>query len=73
MNFGEALAIARTGYDRWAEKPHNRKLVRLIDGTPIPNDLIVDIAYAIVENVPRGPAQFTTEVKGHVAENDTTK
>lgn len=39
-----AIATATFGYIRWAEKPHNAKWVRMIDGTPIPNDLPVCIA-----------------------------
>jgi hypothetical protein len=40
------LQIAQAGYDAWAAKPHNKKWVRRIDGTPIPNDLLVNIAEA---------------------------
>ncbi len=31
------------GYREWARKPHNEKWVRKIDGTPIPNDVVVCI------------------------------
>ena len=35
------------GYDAWAAKPHNAKWVRKIDGTPIPNDIVVNIFEAL--------------------------
>jgi hypothetical protein len=46
MNF---IAIAQSGFDAWAAKPHNAKWFRRIDGTPIPNDLVVCIAQAFSE------------------------
>ena len=42
------IQVAMRGYAVWAAKPHNRKWVRLIDGTPIPNDLPVCIAMEFV-------------------------
>jgi hypothetical protein len=42
----DAMLIAQRGYDAWAAKPHNARWVRKLDGTPIPNDLIVNIAEA---------------------------
>lgn len=42
------MQAAQRGYDEWAAKPHNAKWVRKIDGTPIPNDLVVCIANAIL-------------------------
>lgn len=47
-----ALQLAERGYARWAEKPHNRKWARRIDGTPIRNDLLVNIANAVCEGLP---------------------
>lgn len=47
-----ALDMAQAGFDAWAAKPHNRKWVRRIDGTPIKNDLLVNIADAIVAAMP---------------------
>jgi hypothetical protein len=41
------MAVAETGFGTWAAKPHNVKWVRLIAGTPIENDLIVNMANAI--------------------------
>jgi hypothetical protein len=41
------MAVAETGFGTWAAKPHNVKWVRLIAGTPIENDLIVNMADAI--------------------------
>lgn len=40
---GVTLADVQRGYNRWAAKPHNAKWVRKIDGTPIANDLVVNI------------------------------
>ena len=48
MNFIEAMKVAEEGYKTWSEKPHNAKWVKRIDGTPIPNDLLVNIAEAFV-------------------------
>jgi len=39
-----AMTIVQTGYEEWAAKPHNKKWVRMIEHTPIPNDLVVCIA-----------------------------
>ena len=47
LSFGAALDLAQEGLDRWREKPHNAKWWRRIDGTPIPNDLLVNIAEVI--------------------------
>jgi hypothetical protein len=49
MNFVEALALCQKGYDAWKAKPHNKKWWKHVDGTPIPNDLLVCIAQAIAE------------------------
>jgi hypothetical protein len=46
MTLSDAMEIAQSGFDAWAAKPHNRKWVRKIDGTPIPNDLVLCIASA---------------------------
>jgi hypothetical protein len=43
----DAMNIAERGFNAWAAKEHNRKWVRLIDGTPIRNDLMVNIAEAM--------------------------
>lgn len=40
---------AKEGLEAWAEKPHNRKWWKRIDGTPIPNDLMICVAQAIGE------------------------
>ena len=44
MTFAEALETAQRGFDKWKAQPHNRRWFRRIDGTPIPNDLVVRIA-----------------------------
>lgn len=46
LNF---IAIAQAGFDAWASKPHNAKWFRRVDGTPIPNDVVVCIAVAFSE------------------------
>lgn len=47
MTFGGAMAIVDAGWNNWASKDHNGKWVRKIDGTPIQNDLKVNIAEAV--------------------------
>ena len=47
FGFSAALDICNEGLRRWREKPHNAKWWRRIDGTPIPNDLMVNIADAM--------------------------
>lgn len=48
MDFQEALETATHGLETWRAKPHNARWWRRIDGTPIPNDLLVNIAEAFV-------------------------
>jgi hypothetical protein len=50
MNFGEALDLAQEGLARWKDKEHNAKWWRRIDGTPIPNDLLVNIAEVFAQS-----------------------
>jgi hypothetical protein len=47
MTVFEAMKAAEAGLETWRSKPHNKRWWRLIDGTPIPNDLIVCIAQAV--------------------------
>jgi hypothetical protein len=47
INFVTALALCEQGLEKWKAKPHNAKWWRRIDGTPIPNDLLVNIAEEI--------------------------
>lgn len=47
MGFDAAMRIAERGFKTWAEKEHNKKWVERIDGTPIVNDLLVNIAEQI--------------------------
>jgi hypothetical protein len=44
-----SLEDVQRGYDAWAAKPHNAKWVRRINGTPIPNDLMICILSALQE------------------------
>ena len=50
LNLVNAISIAKAGYERWAAKPHNKKWVRKLDGTPIPNDIVVCIAEEIIRS-----------------------
>jgi len=50
-----AYDIVQSGIDRWAAKPHNAKWWRRIDGTPIPNDIKVNIGEAIMEALAAAP------------------
>ena len=54
LSFVNALGIAKDGYASWANKNHNKKWVRKIDGTPIPNDLLVDIAKEFATRIADG-------------------
>jgi len=47
MTLYEAMGVVEAGMKAWRDKPHNARWWRLIDGTPIPNDLIVCIAEAV--------------------------
>ena len=49
FGLGECIRIAKRGFDVWAAKDHNRRWFRKIDGTPIPNDLPVNIAEAFAD------------------------
>lgn len=59
MNFMQAMAIVDEGWTEWAGKSHNRRWVRKIDGTPIRNDLAVNIAVAMMNAAaaPDAPGQ----------------
>lgn len=48
MNFIEAMKLCDAGLDAWKSKPHNAQWWRRIDGTPIPNDLLCNIAEKFV-------------------------
>jgi hypothetical protein len=47
FEFTALLQAADAGLKRWAEKPDNAKWWKRIDGTPIPNDLLVNIVEVI--------------------------
>jgi hypothetical protein len=53
MKFTEAMSAAETGFAVWATKPHNKKWAKRLDGTPIPNDLLVCIAEEFVRRSDR--------------------
>jgi hypothetical protein len=50
MDLMQAMDIVQEGFRIWREKPHNAKWWSRIDGTPIPNDLSVNIAEAIMHS-----------------------
>lgn len=52
MTFVEAMALVEEGFNNWKNKEHNKKWFKKIEGTPIPNDLMVNIASAISNNDP---------------------
>jgi hypothetical protein len=56
MNFVEAMTAAQAGFDTWAAKPHNKKWAKMIYHTPIPNDLLVNIAEAFCDALASQPA-----------------
>ncbi len=49
LNFVEALEACKRGLEAWRDEPHNAKWWRRIDGTPIPNDLLSNIAEIIAQ------------------------
>jgi hypothetical protein len=49
MGFIEAMKLCDAGLNEWKSKPHNARWWRRIDGTPIPNDLLVCIAEKFAE------------------------
>lgn len=65
MNFVEAMTAAQAGFDTWAAKPHNKKWAKMVYHTPIPNDLLVNIAEEIArrtETAQQQPASTETDV-----------
>lgn len=61
FNFTDLLKAAQQGLEIWAAKPGNHKWWKRIDGTPIPNDLLVNIVEAI-----RSLAERASKVAGGV-------
>ena len=57
MNFIEALRAAQRGLDNWRLKPHNARWWSRIDGTPIPDDLLVCIAEEVAKQSETGGAK----------------
>jgi hypothetical protein len=57
IGYMDAFDIAQKGFDAWKAKEHNAKWFRRIDGTPIPNDLLSNIAEAFAHSI---PAQTTS-------------
>jgi hypothetical protein len=49
FGFDEAMAVCERGFKAWAAKEHNHKWFKRIDGTPIPNDLMVNIAEVMMQ------------------------
>ena len=65
MTFTKAIAIAQRGLETWKAKPHNARWWRRIDGTPIPNDLLVNIAEAFVGEALSARPVAPVEAPGH--------
>ncbi len=66
------LQDVQRGYDAWAAKPHNAKWVKKIDGTPIANDIVVNIFEAL-KVAPVGwetQAEWDLENRAFSAAND---
>lgn len=57
IGYSEAMRIVEAGYQAWAEKPHNARWSRRIAGTPIPNDLKVNIAETLARALSSIPPQ----------------
>ncbi len=72
------LQDVQRGFEAWAAKPHNAKWVRRLDGTPIANDVVVNIFEAMKGRLSSSPAasdvlaerQRQIEVEGWTAEFD---
>lgn len=62
FDFQEALRRCDAGLEAWRSKPNNKKWWRKIDGTPIPNDLLVNIAM-----------QFTTAPKSEAPKTEDSR
>jgi hypothetical protein len=63
------LDDVQRGYDAWAAKPHNSKWVRKIDGTPIANDIVVNIFEAL-KDATLSAALSQPEVKADTRPSD---
>lgn len=51
MTFGQAFDCVSEGFKHWRSLEHNQRWWRMIDGTPIPNDLTVKIAEVVQHRV----------------------
>lgn len=45
------LDFCKDGLEEWAKMPHNRKWWKRIDGTPIPNDLMICVAKSVEDGL----------------------
>lgn len=63
------LENIQRGYEAWAAKARNAKWVRKIDGTPIANDIVVNIFEAI-RDAPPAPSELKlkSEIEKHCVE-----
>jgi hypothetical protein len=60
LGFVEALDACQRGLALWRDKPHNFKWWNRIDGTPIPNDLLVCIAEILQQTANADRVNLTT-------------
>lgn len=57
LTFMDVMDIVHSGYDTWKNKPYNAKWFKRIDDTPIPNDLLVNVAEAICHALTAPPTR----------------
>jgi hypothetical protein len=48
IGYTKVFAAVEQGYQNWARNPHNRRWANMLDGTPAPNDILVNIALEVV-------------------------
>jgi len=48
IDYAKVFAAVERGYMNWARKPHNRRWAAKLDGSPIANDIMVNITEEVV-------------------------
>ena len=51
------LDHAKAGLESWSRRPHNKRWWKRIDGTPIPNDLLIDVCKSIAAALTESEAE----------------
>jgi hypothetical protein len=54
------IAIAQRGFEKWKAQDHNKRWFRLIDGTPIPNDLVINIGEEFMHSIRLTSAEISS-------------